>query len=315
MRPPLRDVKLHQQAGDGAFAGAAGAHEGNFLARRDVEVDVLEHRDIGPGGVAEGHVLVLNVAPQAGRHQPHGRLNVGGLGRFIQDFEDALGGTEGALHLAVDFAQARHRGPDEGRVDDEGREVADLEVVGVGDGRVHQRGPAPQHQDDAAKQADNHKRHEAAAVQVALQGRPHHLAQRGVVAAGFEPLVGEGFHRVDGLQGFLHDGVGVGQLLLHGARQGANFAPKQPGRQHDGREGDEHKQRQFPRHDHDEADAAEQRKHLPEQLGQRQRKRVLNLGHVAGNARGNSAHAVFSRKTEWAAARTWRRAPAGCRAP
>ena len=67
-------VKLHEQPGDGAFARAAGAHERDFFARRNMKVNVLQHRHVGPGRVAEGHVLVAYVALHLGGHQAHGRF-------------------------------------------------------------------------------------------------------------------------------------------------------------------------------------------------------------------------------------------------
>ena len=256
-----------------------------------MEVDVLEYRDVGPGRVAESHVLVANVAVDAGRHQSHGRFDVGGLGRFVQDFEDALRCAEGTLNLTVHLAEAGDGRADEGRVEQESKQLADFEMVGSG--IINQRGSAPQNEDDAAGEADDDERHEAAPKQITAQRRLHHAVERGTVALGFEPLVGEGFHRVDGLEGFLHNGIGVGQLLLSAAGQGADFAPKQPRRQDDGRKGEQHKQRQLHRYYHDSRDADEQGEYLPEQLGDGERKRVLNLGYVRGNARGDGPHAVL----------------------
>ena len=85
----------------------------------------------------------------------------------------------------------------------------------------------------------------------------------------------------------------LASLLLGGAGQGADFTAEYPGRQNNRREGQEHEQGQLPRHEHDGRNADDERENLAEQLGQGQRKRVLNLADVGGDARGNGAHAVL----------------------
>ena len=58
-------VEARQEGGDRRLAGAGGADEGDGLAGADVEVDVRQDRLVG--AVAEGDVLVADVAAQVRR--------------------------------------------------------------------------------------------------------------------------------------------------------------------------------------------------------------------------------------------------------
>ena len=75
---------------DGGLATATGTHEGNRLADRDGEGDVLENRDVGTRGILERDVGEGNVAVVILLLDLSRRIVLAGE---VDDAESVLGGT------------------------------------------------------------------------------------------------------------------------------------------------------------------------------------------------------------------------------
>ena len=120
-------VEAGEEGDDGAFAGAAGADEGDHFAGLDGEVDVVE------GGladaVAEGDVAELDLALDGGEFGEG--VVVGDVGFGVEDGEDFLHGGDTGLDDGVggddvDDGRVEHR-----EVAEEGEEVAGGEAGSV----------------------------------------------------------------------------------------------------------------------------------------------------------------------------------------
>jgi hypothetical protein len=108
--PGVDLVEAHEQVDDRGLARAGRSDDGDRLARRDVEREVLDERLVGL--VGEEHVLERDAARSVRRR---GRLERRGkIGRLlvgVEELEDALGRGEARLehvHLAGDLGD-RHR--------------------------------------------------------------------------------------------------------------------------------------------------------------------------------------------------------------
>ena len=75
---------------DGGLATATGTHEGDRLADRDSEGDVLENRDVGTRGILEGNVGEGDVAVVTLLLDRSRRIVLAGE---VDDADDVLGGT------------------------------------------------------------------------------------------------------------------------------------------------------------------------------------------------------------------------------
>ena len=136
----------------------------------------------------------------------------------------------------------------------------------------------------------------------AHQRRPvTHAAQRGReekldarrIPPDLERLVGERLDVGDALEGFLHDGVALGQPVLGRARNGAHFPADEDRHEDDRREAREHHEGEPSTGEDDEHQAAEQERRLPQELGSRTGEGILDLGEVGGDAAGEFAHAAL----------------------
>ncbi len=95
----LRIVEPLQKLQDRGLARARRADKGHRLSGPDVQADTVQRRDLGAGGIAEGHAFEGDLTPHRARQRGRrGRVlhGVGGL----QDLDQTLGRAGGALHLS-----------------------------------------------------------------------------------------------------------------------------------------------------------------------------------------------------------------------
>ncbi|MCX6610355.1 MAG: hypothetical protein NTW74_05825 [Acidobacteria bacterium] len=99
-------VEAGEEAGEGGFAGAAGAYQGNDFASVDGEREALE--DVGlvgrAGGITEADLVELDRFVEG--RQGGGVWFVGNFGFLIEIFKDALGGAGGLLEDVLDASRA-----------------------------------------------------------------------------------------------------------------------------------------------------------------------------------------------------------------
>ena len=110
-------VVLQQQLGNGGFAAAAAAHQGNFLTGRDGKADVIQRR--GTVAVAEGDVLELDVALHLFQRDQLAAFVGLVLGGVVHDLGQALHGDTGFLDAHLQTDQVAQRG---GKVAGQGAE-------------------------------------------------------------------------------------------------------------------------------------------------------------------------------------------------
>ncbi len=200
--------EAEQQARQGGFAGAAGAHHGELAPGRDDEVDLLE--DGAAGVVGEAHALEAHLACAHLQFRRAGRVG---------DLRDAAQQAEQLFHVGERVADLAVDGAEEVEGDEE------LDQVGVDQHQVAEGHLAVRH----ALRGQAHHGGDAAGDDEGLAGvepGQRHLARhRGVLGAaqvgaqapGFVVLVVEVFHRLVVEQAVDGAGVGGGVGLVHGA--------------------------------------------------------------------------------------------------
>ena len=100
MRPDSGSLEAEDEREDGGFPRTGGADEGDALAGLDLEVDVIEHLDVGPRRVAEVDAFEGERALEEDVHRA-----AGALGGSVEDFAEAVGGSGGLLELGDDFRE------------------------------------------------------------------------------------------------------------------------------------------------------------------------------------------------------------------
>mmetsp|Transcript_47180 Transcript_47180/g.113163 ORF Transcript_47180/g.113163 Transcript_47180/m.113163 type:complete len:410 (-) Transcript_47180:472-1701(-) len=113
----VRLVPALQQRGHGALAAAGGAHERRRGARRQLQVQALQHQLAGARGVGEGHAAELHLRAQLLPLQPPPAARLlpqdAGAGRHARVLEDPARGADGLHELPV-LPAHRERGAHDG---------------------------------------------------------------------------------------------------------------------------------------------------------------------------------------------------------
>ncbi len=117
------DVESRDQADDGGFAGARGAHQRGDGARLRVETDVEQH--LLAGFVGEADVFENHFALDGAER--HGAVRVFVLGAFLQNFVRAVEPRERFRNLRADADDAEYRRHQERQQRGEGEEPAQRE--------------------------------------------------------------------------------------------------------------------------------------------------------------------------------------------
>ena len=114
----LRIIKTQQQLEHRALARAAGADQGDCFAGGDDEVEVQQRRLQRARRVVELHALQ---AQRGATNRDGQRLRRGGFGHRAlrgQQFDQSLGGSRCAQHVAVDLGQHGHAADQQDHIDD-----------------------------------------------------------------------------------------------------------------------------------------------------------------------------------------------------
>ncbi len=232
-RPRVQVVEAGDQLGDGGLARAGRAHEGDRLARFDVQVDVVEHGLAGD--VAEAHVAELDGALQ--RREVDG---VGGLGHPGLGVEQVpqLGHRRLALLVGVvELDELLDGGEEGGEVEDEGGQLAQRQLVVEDDGPADgQDQRLRQHADGLG--AGSVDGADPGGVEVGVAVLAHDVAVAVDVVAA--PVVGH--EDPDAREALLQVGQHVGDAVADHRVAAVGGGPEPQ------------RQREHHRHDHDEGD-------------------------------------------------------------
>ncbi len=215
-------VEAGDQQGHRALARAAGADQGDGLARLHPEGESLEHRLAGD--VAERDVLDLE-GPGPGA-QVHGVGPVGHLWVGVQHLGQALDAGPGLLAEGHQERSHAHRSHELGHVDVEGQEGAQCDAA-------PDREPATHGQDRHLRQDRDHleRRGEAGLEADQARAAAQEVAGRGAEPGQLAPLLAEALHHPHARHRLLDD-AGHHAGLLAGLPAGRKDGLAHPGGGH-----------------------------------------------------------------------------------
>ena len=235
--PGVRVVEAQQQLDQGRLAGAGGAHQGQGMARRHLEADVLH----APSAlrVTEAHAREADRAPQ-GLYQRRGGV-VAHADRHRQQVEDAPGAGHGALEQVDHLGEPRQR-PQQALGEEHQHAVgAHVELAPERQHAAHGEGGQEAGQDRHADHRDEGGA-DLDGAPVGLHVGLAHLAQPRRLAG----LAGEALDGGDAGQVVGQPAGQVAHLLAHVGVERARLALEvegAPDDQRDGREGEQRDQR------------------------------------------------------------------------
>ncbi len=184
-------VKPHQQLQDRCLARAGRADKRHGFPRPHDQADAFQRRNLGSGGIAEGHGIEHDLAAhRTGQRRWAGRIAHRVIG--LQQFDQPFGGPCRPLQFAPDFRKRANRSCDHHRIDQELHQFA----------RRHRPCPHipradPQHPDNTGEdQEDDDYRHHRPRADPFARRIERLFGDIGKGRAG-APFVGEGLHRLD----------------------------------------------------------------------------------------------------------------------
>ena len=132
-------VEAREQAGRRALAGAGAADERDGLARREVQVEVVQH--VGAVGVVERHVVEVHVTDAVDEVDRAGAVDDRRL--LVEHLVDAPGRRRGTLAHHHHHAELPERRLEHQHVGVEGDDVADGGLAVDREVAAVQRAPGP----------------------------------------------------------------------------------------------------------------------------------------------------------------------------
>ncbi len=203
-----RIVVAQDEREDRALAGTGRADDGDRLARRNIEGDVVERRQVRALRIGEGDRIECD--PARGRNGQR-RRGGGGCDRrlLVEEFADPFGGACGKRQFAPDFRKRAERAGGEDRIKQELAECAGAEFSGE-----HGMGAIPEHADDAAESdGDGETCQDRAGGDGAAGGTEGRIDGAGKARAG-QVFCVEGLDRAGGADGLAGQRHGFCQRIL-----------------------------------------------------------------------------------------------------
>ena len=278
-----RVVEARHERGERRLAGAGVADQRHRPARREHEVDLLEHGPVGR--VAEGDAVEADLA-RAGRQLARAGAVVDALG-LVHDLEDPLAGRGRSLALADPHSEAAER-------DDQHREQeVEDEELGQAERAVHDH-PAGGEEDGALR--EQRQEGEQRDVERALPEGADGLLEDGAGGALelrlAAILLRERLDDVDADDRLLRHRRDVAELLLHLAQNRVRDVAVAVGDGDDQRRDRERDQRQLPLDDEEHDHHRDDRERVLEEEDQAEAEEEAHRLQVDGRARHQLARLV-----------------------
>src|SRR6185503_17713003 len=191
-----------------------------------------------------------------------GFVNGNGLAMLIQYFQHPFAGANRLLHVGIQVGEASHRTAYERGVQREGKQLPDLQFV-----MANQYTSVTDNSHDSAEQAEYDERYKYAPVFSAADSDIGHLADVFSVSPGFKSLINKSFDVGYSLQGFLDNGVRLGELILCFPRYFADKPAKNDGNDNKRRYEYQQRDSQLHRNDGHKNDPANEQYRLPHHFG------------------------------------------------
>ena len=276
---PRLGIEEPQQHGkQRRLAGTGRADDGDRLARRHAQGELVERMGVRPGGIGEGHGLERDLT--LGRDRQRLRIvRRADLRHLGQEFAQALGGACGLAYFTPDLGKLSHGASREQGIENELAKAATGHLARNDGGCAE-----PQHRGDRCDDEKNGHGGQASAGLEAAACAFEGLLDGTAEAARDRSLVGECLHGADGNEVLAGVGGGFGQRVLCFTRQAAHDAPITDQRQHDRGYREQHHRRQA-RTGHEHHDQrADQHDGVAQCLAEGGARGCLDLCRVGGEA-------------------------------
>ena len=276
--PDLGVVKAQQELQQGALTAPRGADQSDLFSRPDLEAQVLDHRQLGVGGIGETQPRDLDRPPgRAGQGLGNGRGTDGALGG--QQFHQALAGPGPAQQFPGDLAQTADGTGHQDGIEEEGGEFPAAQAPRQDLPPAH-----PQHDADGAEGQGGGDGPQAGAESGAAHGGGEGRLHPFPIAGPVDGLVAEGLDGADGVEDLVDEGPHVSDPILAGAGQASQPVAEQPQGQHHQGGAEEHQPGEpgAGEGEHDEAAADQQQG--AQGHGQGRADHGLQQGGVRGQA-------------------------------